>query len=201
MPFKPTAADRERALSKLKTPLAATKNTLNSTNVLFTINANQAVSDRTQYEEMIEGLNDLITNVLQNEDLRAQVFGNQDVVPEVKVTSLSFEIGDRYHRLHAHLTVDIQHQVGAYSVKKLRDRLKAVLDEYGQHITPGFHVNTQYKGRSEAAFKNYATKERRKANNLAVLEREDVAEEVERLSDDMLLLKMKDDPEGYLAKK
>jgi hypothetical protein len=31
--------------------------------------------------------------------------------------------------------------------------------------------------------------------------REDLAEEVKRLSDDMLLLKMKDDPEGYLAKK
>jgi hypothetical protein len=33
------------------------------------------------------------------------------------------------------------------------------------------------------------------------LEREDLTEEVERLSNDMLLLKMKNDPEGYLAKK
>jgi hypothetical protein len=151
MSFKPTAADRERALSKLKTPLAATKNALNHTNVFITINTNQGITDRLQYEETIEALNDLITKILRDEQLRTEVFGSSEVVPEVKVTALSYEIGDRYHRLHAHLTVDIQHQVGAYSVKKLRDRLKAVLDEHGQHITPGFHVNAQYKGRSEAA--------------------------------------------------
>jgi hypothetical protein len=62
------------------------------------------MTDRLQYEEKIEALNNLINNILKDEELRVQVFGSNDVVPEVKVTALSYEVGDRYHRLHSHLT-------------------------------------------------------------------------------------------------
>jgi hypothetical protein len=150
-----------------------------------------------EFEEMTERLDQLLTSIINDEEFRTEVFGNKKAVPRVEVDALGMEFGEKKKRLHAHLQLKIHHQIGAYSIKKMRDRLKQVLDRYGQDITPGFHVHTAKNDRAGGAYQNYATKEARKANNIRVANDSSMSDEVERLSDALVLARIRDSPEDY----
>lgn len=158
------------------------KSATNVTSALFILNTNIPVQNKT--EEQVVSIRDYISEYLEQHLLGSsaamgKVFGNAPLVQSIEVDSFNWEVGYLKHRIHANLVLTIRHQVAKYSVIKASHRLQAWLNS--QKIDPvvGWYVHNKL---SDMKSINYANKEIRKVANEQIAERDELADEIERLS-------------------
>lgn len=107
-----------------------------------------------------------------------EIVGKDPYIKKISTKNLNFEVGKKFHRLHAHFILSIQHYVNKYSISKLRERIKDWMDENGRALEKSWAV---YLTLAPTFKENYASKEARKLK-ADQLEDKD-PEELERLSD------------------
>lgn len=141
----------------------------NLTEVSITANSNKPISTADQWNQFSTELSQLLEDGLFGEDPKPGdfVFGEFPWVQAVRAVAFGLEIGEKQHRGHFHLVVEIRHIMQRYSIKKFRDRFKQWLDKnYGSKKGIGnWHVYTKLSPRYDV---NYANKNNRWAANDAI---------------------------------
>ena len=97
----------------------------NTTSLLITLNSNKAVEESEKLD-LVEQFKDLVGELVTDEVAMDEVFGKAPWVHNVTVFDDDFygEIGEKYHRFHLHIAIDVQHLLPQYSVQKLRARFQ-----------------------------------------------------------------------------
>jgi hypothetical protein len=154
------------------------KNYLNKTSVNFMCNSNKYTPTKADFQTWANNVIPAIDRGLFDSAGEVdKVFGRSPLVDEVILHGINAEVGKPL-RAHINIGVTILHQVPKYSIKKLRERLKAWLDlnvplERGtwnvhQRLRPMYHDN-------------YNNKDVRWANNDQVQQDYDEDDEMQRL--------------------
>jgi len=150
-------------------------NYANVTTVMITANSNRAMRTSDQWNEFSGAMDYLLSQGLfgDNEDAEnnsAFVFGAYPFVQRVVAKKFGLEVGEKQHRGHFHLLVEISHLVQKYNIGKFRLRFQSFLNtNYGaSHGVTNWNVYTRLT--KDAAI-NYANKTSRWAAN-STLEKE-----------------------------
>lgn len=153
----------------------------NVSTIYFVMNSNIPVKNMTegQVTDIRDELDDYImNNLLTNGTTMGEIFGHAPLVKSISVDRFDWEVGTIMKRLHANLIVTIHHHMGNYSVNKANKRLQDWLNEQDTRSN-GWYVHSRLNDRKA---ENYANKERRADRNRQYEEREDLADELERLT-------------------
>lgn len=153
----------------------------NVSTIYFVLNSNIAVDKmtETQATDLRDELDDyLMTNLLQNAETMARIFGQAPLVRNITVERFEWEVGGKLHRLHANLIVTVHHHVATYSIDKVNKRLRNWLNAQDTRSN-GWYVHSRLNDRKA---ENYSNKERREDKNRQMEERDDLTEELERLT-------------------
>lgn len=161
---------------------------LNLTAFHLTANSNKPVHTEKAYNEISDYLEGVFKNqILGDEEVASEIFGDHPWVQSVSVKSFGVELGSVQHRAHAHIVIHIKHRVPTYSLNKLRERMRTWLNKNClEHGIKGWHLYTKLIPAYQI---NYANKEDRWDANDSV---EGTADEDEkaRLEDDRDLLEL-----------
>jgi hypothetical protein len=130
------------------------------------------------YDVFQRAIDVLVHHKLQTDDEAAEVFGEEPLVDEVRFVSFATEKGEKYHKAHFNLQVDIWHYVQFYSIHKLRKRMKEWLKKmYKPERNWNVFVSLMNEKRT-----NYANKEERQKAYAKFKVRPELKAELARLS-------------------
>lgn len=142
----------------------AEKDSRNVTRFFLVANSNVS-SERFSALDFAEDMDDLFA-LMVGEDA-GEVFGDSEWVQVTAADGPHVEVGAKQHRLHFNAVITLKHQVGGYSIGKLKKRIKAYLDE-NWNESRGWHVHVRLL--QDAQRENYANKDVRIPANEAALE-------------------------------
>lgn len=151
----------------------------NTTVISVTCNTNFSLNYQEELEIFHGEMVELFLRLLPQPRNRQAVFGNAKLVKSVKFTNFETDLGDKYRKAHVHLIISLKHTVQKYSVKKLKDRLHAWLNEnYTKAKNWYVHIVLEKVART-----NYNNKNARRASNAVAGNNPSNQTELQRLQD------------------
>jgi hypothetical protein len=144
-------------------------NYANVTTVMITANSNRVMQTSDQWNEFSSEVDLLLSDGLFGDNPDAEkassyVFGAYPFVQRVVAKKFGLEVGEKQHRGHFHLLVEISHLVQKYNIGKFRLRFQSFLNtNYG--ASKGITNWNVYTRLTKDAAINYANKTSRWAAN------------------------------------